>query len=241
MVAMAQYAPSAERLRKVDEFLAQAWADLARNDDRLRPLGVEVRFDRGVAHLTGEVADPAELRLVRDLVGRLAGVLGVWCRVRVGGRAPVVVDLGCGATKQWPGNLGLDIYPAPGVNAVADLSGSLPLADDSVDVFFAVHILEHLIDFLPLLDECHRVLRPGGVLHVMSPWWRHVNAVADPTHVRLLDVQTFKGICGQRPPGTPRWYPLHSSCDGASIFADLTPLGPDDPAAEPSHLARFFD
>ena len=241
MVAMAQYAPSAERLRKVDEFLAQAWADLARNDDRLRPLGVEVRFDRGVAHLTGEVADPAELRLVRDLVGRLAGVLGVWCRVRVGGRAPVVVDLGCGATKQWPGNLGLDIYPAAGVNAVADLSGSLPLADDSVDVFFAVHILEHLIDFLPLLDECHRVLRPGGVLHVMSPWWRHVNAVADPTHVRLLDVQTFKGICGQRPPGTPRWYPLHSSCDGASIFADLTPLGPDDPVAEPSHLARFFD
>lgn len=113
-VAMAQSAPSAERLRKVDGFLAEAWADLARHDDRLRPLAVEVRFDRGVAHLTGEVADPAELRLVRDLVGRLAGVLGVWCRVRVGGRAPVVVDLGCGATKQWPGNLGLDIYPAAG-------------------------------------------------------------------------------------------------------------------------------
>jgi SAM-dependent methyltransferase len=241
MVAMAQSAPSAERLRTVDGFLTEAWADLARHDDRLRPLAVEVRFDRGVAHLTGEVADPAGLRLVRDLVGRLAGVLGVWCKVRVAGRAPVVVDLGCGATKQWPGNLGLDIYPAPGVNAVADLSGSLPLADDSVDVFFAVHILEHLIDFLPLLDECHRVLRPGGVLHVMSPWWRHVNAVADPTHVRLLDVQTIKGICGQRPPGTPRWYPLHSGCDGASIFADLTPLGPDDPAPAKTHLARFFD
>ncbi|PWU46880.1 methyltransferase type 11 [Micromonospora globispora] len=241
MVAIGQAAPSAERLRVIDEFLAEAWADLARHDDRLRPLAVEVRFDRGVAHLTGEVKEAAELRLVRDLVGRLAGVLGVWCRVGVGGQAPVVVDLGCGGTKQWPGNLGLDIYPAPGVDAVADLSGSLPLADDSVDVFFAVHILEHLIDFLPLLDECHRVLRPGGVLHVMSPWWRHVNAVADPTHVRLLDVQTFKGICGQRPPGTPRWYPLHISCDGASIFADLTPLGPDDPSPTRAHLARFFD
>ncbi|MFG2055635.1 methyltransferase domain-containing protein [Micromonospora sp. NPDC048930] len=241
MVAMAHSAPSAERLVKIDGYLAEAWADLAAHDDRLRGLAVEVRFDRGVAHLTGAVADPAELRLVRDLVGRLAGVLGVWSRVGVGGRAPVVVDLGCGATKQWPGNLGLDIYPARGVDAVADLSGSLPLADDSVDVFFAVHILEHLIDFLPLLDECHRVLRPGGVLHVMSPWWRHVNAVADPTHVRLLDVQTFKGICGQRPPGTPRWYPLHAGCDGASIFADLTPLPADAPAPPASHLARFFD
>ncbi|MGC4762485.1 methyltransferase domain-containing protein [Micromonospora sp. DT46] len=241
MVALAQNPPSAERLRAVDGFLTEAWADQARHDDRLRDLAVEVRFDRGVAHLSGEVAGQDELRLVRDRVGRLAGVLGVWCRVRVGGRDPVVVDLGCGATKQWPGNLGLDIFPAPGVDAVADLSGSLPLADDSVDVFFAVHILEHLIDFLPLVDECHRALRPGGVLHVMSPWWRHVNAVADPTHVRLLDVQTFKGVCLQRPPGIPRWYPLHVGCDGASIFADLTPLPPDADGPTPAHLARFFD
>ncbi|WDZ85462.1 methyltransferase domain-containing protein [Micromonospora cathayae] len=241
MVATAQAPPSAERLRAIDVFLREAWTDQARHDDRLRDLAVQVTFDRGVAHLTGAVDEPAQLRLVRDRVGRLAGVFGVWGRVAVGGREPVVVDLGCGGTKQYPGNLGLDIYPAPGVDAVADLSGALPLADDSVDVLFAVHILEHLIDFLPLLDECHRVLRPGGVLHVMSPWWRHVNAVADPTHVRLLDVQTIKGICGQRPPGTPRWYPLHVGCDAASIFADLTPLGPDDPGPEPAHLARFFD
>ncbi|MEU4566610.1 methyltransferase domain-containing protein [Micromonospora sp. NPDC023956] len=241
MVAQAQAPPSADRLRAIDVFLAEAWTDQARHDDRLRDLAVGVEFDQGVAHVTGEVPTAAALRLVRDRVGRLAGVFGVWSRVAVAGRAPVVVDLGCGPTKQYPGNLGLDIFPAPGVDAVADLSGSLPLADDSVDVLFAVHILEHMVDFLPLVDEAHRVLRPGGVLHVMSPWWRHVNAVADPTHVRLLDVQTIKGICGQRPPGTPRWYPLHVGCDGASIFADLTPLAADDPGPEPSHLARFFD
>jgi SAM-dependent methyltransferase len=234
MVAM-QTPPSADRLRAIDEFLTEAWTDQAGHDDRLRDLAVQVRFDRGVAHLTGEVAEAAELRLVRDRVGRLAGVFGVWSRVRVGGRDPVVVDLGCGATKQYPGNLGLDLFPAPGVDAVADLSGSLPLADDSVDVLFAVHILEHLIDFLPLVDECHRVLRPGGVLHVMSPWWGHVNAVADPAHVRLLDVQTFKGICGQRPPGTPRWYPLHAGCDGASI-SPTSPPTPDAPPPPPGPL-----
>ncbi|TDB70277.1 methyltransferase domain-containing protein, partial [Micromonospora sp. KC721] len=216
MVALARTPPSAERLRAIDGFLADAWADQARHDERLRGLAVEVRFDRGVAHLTGEVTEPAQLNLIRELVGRLAGVFGVWDRVRVAGRDPVVVDLGCGGQKQYPSNLGLDIFPAPGVDAVADLSRSLPLATDSVDRLFAVHILEHLIDFLPLVDECHRVLRPGGILHVMSPWWGHVNAVADPTHVRLLDVQTVKGICGQRPPGTPRWYPLHAGCDGAS-------------------------
>lgn len=240
MVALLNRAPSADRLRAIDTFLAAAYADLAKHDDRLRGLAVEVRFDRGVAHLTGEVADQAELTMVRKLIGRLDGVLAVWARVRVAGRKPVVLDLGCGATKQYPDNLGLDLRLAPGVDAQADLSRSLPLADNSVDVLFTVHILEHLIDFLTLVDECHRVLRPGGVLHVMSPWWGHVNAVADPTHVRLLDVQTIKHMC-DRHPGAPRWYPLHAGCDGASIFADLTPLGADDPGADPGHLARFFD
>ena len=61
---------------------------------------MEVRFDRGVAHLSGDVAEPAELRLVRDLVGRLAGVYGVWCRVGIDGRAPVVVDLFLGGLEK---------------------------------------------------------------------------------------------------------------------------------------------
>lgn len=239
MVALTPMPPSATRLRAVDAFLSEAFADLTKHHDRLRGMAIEVRFDRGVAHLTGEVADHGELRLVRQLVGRLDGVLAVWSRVSVGGLDPVVLDLGCGQAKQWPGNLGVDLRPAPGVDVVADLSRSLPVADASVDVIFTVHILEHLIDFLTLVDECHRALRPGGTLHVMSPWWGHVNAVADPTHVRLLDVQTIKGIC-QRP-GAPRWYPLHASCDGASIFADLAPLRPGDPEPGASHLARFFD
>ena len=240
MVALAPTPLSGDRLRAVDGWLADSWTDLAKYDDRLRGLAVEVRFDRGVAHLTGEVADAQELRLVRDLVGRLDGVLAVWSRVRVAGRDPVVLDLGCGPCKQYPENLGIDLRIADGVHAQADLSHSLPVADSSVDVIFTVHILEHLVDFLRLVDECHRALRPGGTLHVMSPWWGHVNAVADPTHVRLLDVQTIKGIC-ERAPGTPRWYPLHAGCDGASIFADLTPLGPDDPKPAANHLARFFD
>ena len=240
MVALLHTAPSGDRLRAIDGFLAAAYADLTKHDDRLRGTAVEVRFDRGVAHLTGDVADHGELALVRQLIGQLDGILAVWSRVRVAGREPIVLDLGCGAAKQYPGNLGLDLRLAPGVDAKADLSGSLPLADHSVDVIFTVHILEHLINFLTLVDECHRVLRPRGILHVMSPWWGHVNAVADPTHVRLLDLQTIKHIC-QRPPGAPRWYPLHAGCDGASIFADLTPVGADEPGPEASHLARFFD
>nr|WP_269454300.1 methyltransferase domain-containing protein [Nocardia farcinica] len=219
-----------------DRHLEAVVRDMVGYDGRLRGLDLRVEFRGGVAHLTGEVADAAELRTARGLIGGLAGVLAVWDRVRVAGREPRILDVGCGETKQYPGNVGVDVRPVPGVDVVADLRGGLPFDDASFDRVFAVHVLEHLADFLPLVDECRRVLRPGGILHVLSPWWRYVNAVADPTHLRLLDVQTFKGICAR----DPAWYPLHAGCDGASIFADLenrgSPVTPD-----PVHLARFFD
>lgn len=230
---------SQQRLMAADKHLGAAFADVKKHDDRLRPLAVEARFDRGVAHLTGAVSDGGELRLVRDVVGRLAGVFGVWSRVHVGGRAPVLLDVGCGNGKQYPEAIGIDLRACEAVDVRANLALGLPMATSSVDAVFAVHVLEHLIDFLALVDECHRVLRPGGVMHVISPWWRYVNAVADPTHVRLLDVQTFKGICER--PSAPRWFPLHAGCDQATVFADLMAIGPDDPGPDAAHLARFFD
>ncbi|GAB3897562.1 hypothetical protein GCM10027612_54120 [Microbispora bryophytorum subsp. camponoti] len=157
-----------------------------------------------------------------------------------GGAPPRVVDLGCGGTKQHPGNIGIDLRPGPEADVLADLAHGVPLADASVDQIFVVHVLEHLADYLPLLRECHRVLRPGGVLHVLAPWWRHVNAVADPTHVRLIDVQTFKHLC--RPDDAGRcWYPLLVTRDESTVFADLVPaVDGREPACE-RRLARFFD
>jgi len=231
---------SDQRLRKRDAFLDRAVREMWKYDERVRDLAVNVRFDRGVAHLTGEVGAGAELDTARSLIGRLDGVLGVWDRVRVGGREPVVLDLGCGGQKQYPGNVGVDLCPTAEVSVLADVSGALPFAGDSADRVFLVHILEHLIDFLPLVDEVHRVLRPDGVAFILSPWWQYVNAVADPTHVRLLDVQTIKGIC--RRPGAPRtWTPLHAACDGASIFAELRPDKNGEQPPDDSELARFFD
>ncbi len=231
---------NARRRELIDRDLEEAAADLLDHDPRLRPLDVMVRFDGGVAHVDGRVAAAADLALLRELLGRQAGVLAVWDRVRVGDAEPRVIDLGCGDVKQHPENLGFDVWPGPSVDVVSDLADGVPLADESVDQVFAVHVLEHLADYLPLLRECHRVLRPGGVLHVLAPWWRHVNAVADPTHVRLIDVQTFKYLCRPREPG-PAWYPLLVSRDESTVFADLVPVKPPVEPPGERRLARFFD
>ncbi|SFQ48617.1 BON domain-containing protein [Amycolatopsis arida] len=231
---------SSHRLDRIDRFLESTVGEAFKHDERLHGLDVQVSVRGGVAHLTGAVDRPEQLALVRDLVGRFQGVLAVWDRVVVDGHRPVVLDVGCGGTKQYPDNIGVDRRAATGVDVVADLRDGLPFPDGCADRVFAVHVLEHLVDFLPLVDECHRVLRPGGILHVLSPWWRYVNAVADPTHVRFLDVQTFKGIC-ERQDTDRRWFPLHAECDGASVFADLLRVDGDAPAPSAEHLARFFD
>jgi SAM-dependent methyltransferase len=226
------------RQQVCDELLQDVVGELTTHDLRVRGLDVTATVDGGVVHLRGDVDRVEQLALLRQLVGRIAGVLAIWDRVRVAGRDPVILDLGCGDQRQYPSNYGVDRRRTPSVAALADVSRPLPFRDAGVDRIFVVHVLEHLIDFLPLVDECHRVLRPGGVLHVLSPWWKHVNAVADPTHVRLLDTQTVKGICVS--PGRPVWHPLHVGRDDATVFADLTPAAPGD-EPDPRQLARFFD
>ena len=226
------------RQQVCDAILEDVVGELVTHDLRVRGLRVAATVDGGVVHLRGDVDRAEQLALLRQLLGRLAGVHAVWDRVRVGGRDPVILDLGCGDQRQYPTTIGVDRRRTESVAAVADVSRALPFQAGSVDRVFAVHVLEHLIDFLPLVAECHRVLRPGGVLHVLSPWWKHVNAVADPTHVRLLDTQTVKGICASA--GRPVWHPLHVSRDDATVFADLTPAAPGD-VPDPRQLARFFD
>lgn len=223
-----------------DDDLAGAATHLLCHDSRTGHLDVRVRSDGCVLHLTGSVDTWDELDTVREVLGRMAGVLAIWDRVRVAGEPPTALDLGCGGTPQYATNICVDRRRTEQVDVRADLAGGLPFRDHTVERIYAVHVLEHLADFLPLLDECHRVLRPHGILHILSPWWRHVNAVADPTHLRLLDVQTIKGICA-RADSELRWYPLHAAHDQATVFADLTPLAPSAPAPSAHRMARFFD
>ena len=52
-----------------------------------------------------------------------------------------------------------------------ELSSSIPYPDNSVDVIFSSHFLEHLYydQALNLINECYRSLKPGGILRISIP------------------------------------------------------------------------
>ena len=104
---------------------------------------------------------------------------------------PVIVDLGCGPNK-LSGSIGLDRRTGPGVDLVCDLERDLPLKTNSVDVVRMSHVIEHLQNLLPFMEEVYRVCRPGAEVRVVVPYYTSRGAFRDPTHVRFITEDTFQ-------------------------------------------------
>jgi hypothetical protein len=88
--------------------------------------------------------------------GLLAGAHALWDRVRVGGRDPVVLDLGRGGAAQYPTKIGAERRRTPAVAVQADLNAPPPVRHDVADRISLAHVLEHLVDFpaaRPVLDS----------------------------------------------------------------------------------------
>lgn len=226
--------------RLQDEALAHDIRMVLAEHIELREVGIELRVDGGVAHVSGEVANDTIRQRLREVIGRVRHVHAVWDTFHLAGQPrPVIIDIGCGDHKQIPWALGVDFYRSREANLRANIERGLPFRDHSIDQVYAVQVLEHVHDLLGLMNEIHRVLKPGGVLHVMVPYWKYVNAVADPTHVRFFNPQTFKFFC--RPyPNMRLFRPLLVSTNEIDVFADFQPVQEGETVSD-LELARFFD
>lgn len=60
--------------------------------------------------------------------------------------------------------LGADLPGNPAASITIGADGRLPLPEASVDAVLSTQVLEHVTDPAVYLAECHRVLKPGGVL-----------------------------------------------------------------------------
>jgi predicted SAM-dependent methyltransferase len=115
--------------------------------------------------------------LGRETANRIAGPFYDW---RARGRTrrtllalpggDLCINIGCGS-RPLPGWVNLDAARGEQVDVVWDLRHGLPFPDESCAAIFGEHVIEHIpkdgAEFL--LRECHRALRPGGVVRLSTP------------------------------------------------------------------------
>lgn len=115
------------------------------------------------------------------------------------------LHLGCG-TDILPGWVNIDCAALPGVDLVHDLNViPLPFPDACAEEIRCQDVLEH-IKYAPLLKECHRMLAPGGRLHIRVPHFTSNANYNDPTHVNRFSGKTFNYFVADTYEGKFRGY-----------------------------------
>ena len=121
-----------------------------------------------------------------------------------------VLDLGCYdgqfVTRVLGGDLiGIDVSHAALIAAKArglacvrgQVEGGFPFADGSFATVLAAEVIEHVFDTQAFVDECRRVLKPGGWLAITTP-----NLVALSGRAQLLLGRSPHNVEFDASPGT---------------------------------------
>lgn len=102
------------------------------------------------------------------------------------------VNLNLGAGKSYiPGFVNIDISDVAEIQL--NLSEEkLPFEDDSVDMIFSYHTLEHVPNYLFALSEIYRVLKDGGILLVGLPYVTLTEYhLVNPYHLHNFNEHSF--------------------------------------------------
>ena len=109
-----------------------------------------------------------------------------------------VLDVGCGSAK-YPNAVGLDISPDTDADIVHDLDEfPYPIADGSFDQVLMQDVLEHVAEPIRVLEELHRISRPGARIHIRTPHYSSVLAYGDPTHRHYFSTIAIRSLAEPR-------------------------------------------
>ena len=105
---------------------------------------------------------------------------------------PRILDVGCGINKR-PGSIGIDRNPSTAADVICDLDHfPYPFADRAFDELYAIHVIEHVTDIIRTMEEFHRLVRRGGLIHIETPHYTDFSSFCDPTHKHHLTSYSFR-------------------------------------------------
>lgn len=109
------------------------------------------------------------------------------------------INLGSGQDPK-EGYVNVDFLDLPEVDVVHNLMQfPYPFDDNSAKEITAVDVVEHLANYtgdgkpsvIAFIEECHRILKPGGELFIQTPRYDAEFLWIDPTHVRGFHEESF--------------------------------------------------
>jgi len=94
------------------------------------------------------------------------------------------INLGAaGAEAKIEGYINVDWQPITNPDVVHDLNTyPYPFEDNSADEIIGYHVLEHLDRPFSVMKEIHRILKPGGKLHIKVPHFSRGFTHAEHAH-----------------------------------------------------------
>lgn len=100
----------------------------------------------------------------------------------------------------------LDTFQVYKINGQETIISGMPFPNDSIKSIITHHCLEHIgTGFLRLMDECYRILEPGGIFRIIVPLFPSLAAVSDPDHKRYFTKDTFIAFTHEADEATPFW------------------------------------
>jgi len=102
------------------------------------------------------------------------------------------LNVGCG-NNIMEGFVNIDSADLPGVDINCNLEyARIDLPDESVELFFLSHILEHIHNTLGLMEELYRLAIPDAAMIIKVPYGSSDEAWEDQTHVRAYFPGSFR-------------------------------------------------
>lgn len=125
-----------------------------------------------------------------------------------------VLNIGCGFA-QWkkPNVVNVDAFDICKPDVVHDLNKTpFPFKDETFDLVFANHILEHLPNWWECLNECARVLKPGGKIEIWVPGSGADSIRGYRDHVNEINNCSFFGVFGTYRASGNAWAVENAGC-----------------------------
>jgi SAM-dependent methyltransferase len=109
------------------------------------------------------------------------------------------LNLGCGR-RYLDGWVNCDLASTVRTDRQFDLNRfPYPFEDGVADEILLDNVLEHLDDVIKVVEECHRLLKPGGHLRVLVPYGKTDWALQDPTHKHFFTEKSMDYFLSDSP------------------------------------------